>query len=87
MVEPDILTIAQTRFIQAGFGREKVVSLISELRREWRGETVYIHSVDREARDSAIAAAVTAGQSQSAIAGKVGCHVSTVRRVKSEWNL
>lgn len=87
MIEPDILADAMTRLLKAGIAPDVVIRTISEVRQAWRGATVYIHSIDRHARDKAITEALTAGLPITKTAKAARCHVSTVRKVKSEWLL
>lgn len=86
-MESDILADCASRLIKAGVDSAVVVQVISDMRRTWGGDEVYIHQIDRDSRDKAISEALTAGLPMVEVAKKAGCHPVTVRRKKAEWLL
>lgn len=60
-------------------------TIVSELRRQWGGEQVYIRATDRASIDDTIRQGLEAGEKPEAIARKAGVSSRTVRRRASTW--
>jgi DNA-binding NarL/FixJ family response regulator len=83
----DILADCMGRLLKAGIPADVVIRTISAVRRDWGGVSEYVAKIDRQARDKAIADALTAGLPLPEIAAKVQCSVRTIRRRKSEFTI
>jgi DNA-binding NarL/FixJ family response regulator len=87
MADADLLTDAETLLIQQGVAMGIVERVIAELRHRYGGDRPYIHRLERQRRNEAIAADLSTGLAVEAVAKRRGCSESTVKRVRNEWML
>jgi DNA-binding NarL/FixJ family response regulator len=78
---------AETLLIQQGVAMGIVERVIAELRHRYGGDRPYIHRLERQRRNEAIAADLSTGLAVEAVAKRRGCSESTVKRVRNEWML
>jgi GrpB-like predicted nucleotidyltransferase (UPF0157 family) len=81
----DALADMTDALIAAGLEVVVVRRVAREVRTRWGGSAVYIHAVDRAARDETAREALARGASIQEAARAAECSPSTIRRRRSEW--
>lgn len=81
----DVLADAVESLIAAGADGHLVRRVLSDVRKRWGGERIYLPKIDRSARNADICAAIERGEPPDAIADQVGVNPKTVRRRQSTW--
>jgi len=83
---PDLLktvTVEQLQRLEIPepIARQTAARLLERIQAEYGTERVYIPAAAPEARNRAIRAGIASGETAAAVARRIGCSVSTVRRV------
>lgn len=81
----DAISEMAEALIQSGVEVSVVRRVSREIRIRWGGSQVYIHAVDRAARDETAREALARGASIQEAARAAECSPSTIRRRRSEW--
>lgn len=87
MTAADLLTDAGLLLRQHGVAVAIIDLVISELRYRYGGDEHYIHRIERQRRNEAIAADLANGLPPEVVAKRQKCSSNTVRRVRNEWQL
>lgn len=84
----DLLHDVGRRFIESGIETSLVHSIISDMRKIWGGDEVYIQAIDRSARDRIIRDGHKNGTPIKELAKKAGCTEKTAKKkIADSWDL